>query len=106
MLSLPIRKLIVFVLERRDQSRVPSTSQQRGDVPSKRLIRDSTDLQRSHRRTGWPQTTRGSKPELSRPDRKRFSLGGGQRMKNGEVNSPTPNNQCEDGLHSFRGVRA
>jgi len=32
----------------RDQSRVSPTSQQRGGVPCRRLIRDSADLQRSH----------------------------------------------------------
>jgi alkyl hydroperoxide reductase subunit AhpC len=37
-------KLIVFRLARRDQSRVSSMSQQRRDVPCKRLIRDSADL--------------------------------------------------------------
>jgi hypothetical protein len=37
------------------------------------------------------------KPELSRPYRKRYSLGGGQKKKNEEVNSPTPDNQRAGG---------
>jgi hypothetical protein len=36
------------------------------------------------------QANRGSKPELLTPNRKRFSLGGGRRKKNEEVNSSTP----------------
>jgi hypothetical protein len=44
-------------------------------------------------RTGEPdglRTVWGWKPELPRPHRKRFSLGGGHGKRNGEVNSPTP----------------
>ena len=48
----------------------------------------------------------GWKPELSRPYRKRFSLGGGQEKKNGEGNSPTPGSQCAGGPRSLRGMRA
>src|ERR671917_59024 len=44
------------------------------------------------------------KPELLRPYRKRSSLGGGQKKKNGEVNSPTPDNQRAAARGSFRGI--
>jgi hypothetical protein len=36
------------------------------------------------------QANRESKTELLKPNRKRYSLGGGKRKKNGRVNLPTP----------------
>jgi hypothetical protein len=74
-------------------------------VPCKKLIRDSADLQRSYWRTRWLQAVWGWKPELLRPNRKRFSLSGGQGKKNEEVNSSTPGNQCVGGPRSLRGMR-
>jgi hypothetical protein len=60
--------------ERRDQSRVSPTSQRRGGVPCKRLIRDSAGLAALAlvNQIG-PRTIWGSKPELPRPYRKRIS---------------------------------
>src|SRR5829696_1130313 len=101
-LSSPSRELIVFCLERRDQSRVSSTSHWRSDVPRRRLIRDSADQQRSNWRTRRPQAIWEWKPELRRSNRRR-SVSERQRKKNGEVNSPTPGSQCADGPHSLHG---
>ena len=55
-------------------------------------------------RTGEPdglRTVWGWKPELPRPHRKRFSLGGGQGKRNGEVNSPTPGSRYVGGPSLF-----
>src|SRR6185437_13904552 len=78
--------------ERRDQSRVSSTPQQRRGVPRRRLIRDSAGP------AALALVNRIAASHLGMDDgalkaHPLTSMSGGRGKKNGEVNSPTPHSQ-------------
>ena len=93
-------------LERRSQSRASPTSQRRRGVPCKRLIRDSAGLAALALVNQTAREPFGDRSRSSQGYTATLQLGGRHGKKNGEVNSPTPGNQCAGRPELPQGVRA